>query len=488
MEENLKKKTIAGMSWSSIDNLSNTGIGFIVGIVLANVLSPEQFGIIGLITIFIAVSNSIVDSGFSNALIRKTDATNTDYNTVFHFNFLLGIVLYIVLYFCAPAISQFFEKPILIPITRVLGLTLIINALAIIQRTILVKNVDFKTQTKISLISGLGSGVVGIGMVYTNFGIWSLVGQQLSKQLFTTLFLWVYNKWRPAVEFSTKSFKELFGFGSKLLISGLIDTVYKNVYYLVIGKFYSPAQLGQYSRAEQFNGMFSSNLTTVVQRVSYPVLSSIQDESQRLRNAFRRLIKTTMFVTFPCMLGLAAVAKPLVLILIGKQWLPSVIFLQILCFQGMMYPLQSINLNILQVKGRSDIYLRLEIIKKIIYVLPVLLGIFINIYWMLLSSTFISIFITYSLNSHYSGKEIKYSTYDQFKDVIPFFLMAITMAILTWSISLLPIPMYGCLALQLLVGVVLYVGMCELFHIAEYNEIKHYLLDAYQSRTQSKQK
>lgn len=482
MSEDLKKKTIAGMSWSSIDNISNTGIGFLVGIILANVLSPEEFGTIGMITVFIAVSNSIVDSGFSNALIRKTGATNTDYNTVFHFNLLLGILMYIVLYFCAPAISRFFEVPILIPLTRVLGLTLIVNALAIIQRTILVKEVDFKTQTKISLISSLGSGIIGIGMVFTGFGIWSLVGQQLSKQLLSTIFLWVYNAWRPAREFSRNSFKELFGFGSKLLISGLIDTVYRNIYYLVIGKFYSAAQLGQYSRAEQFNSLFSSNMTTVVQRVSYPVLSNIQDESERLRNAFRRLIKTTMLVTFPFMLGLAAVAKPLVVVLIGEQWLPSVVFLQIICFQGMMYPLQSINLNILQVKGRSDIYLRLEIIKKIIYVIPVLLGIFINIYWMLVSSSIISVFVTYTLNSHYSGKEIKYSTIQQFKDVFPFFLMAATMAILTWTITLLPVHLYLMLGLQLLAGVSIYVGLCELFHISEYNEIKKYILDTIQSR------
>ena len=488
MSDDLKKKTIAGMSWSTIDNISNTGIGFLVGIVLANVLTPEQFGIIGMITVFIAVSNSIVDSGFSNALIRKNDATNTDYNTIFLFNLILGVVLYVVLYFCAPAISQFFKEPILIPITRVLGLTLIVNALAIIQRTILVKKVDFKTQTKISIICALGSGIIGIGMVFTGFGIWSLVGQQLSKQLLSTLFLWVYNKWRPAIEFSRQSFKELFGFGSKLLLSGLIDTVYKNIYYLVIGKFYSAAQLGQYSRAEQFNSMFSSNLTTVVQRVSYPVLSSIQEESARLRNAYRRIIKTTMLVTFPFMLGLAAVAKPMILILIGEKWLPSVIFLQILCFQGMMYPLQSINLNILQVKGRSDIYLKLEIVKKLIYVIPVLLGIFINIYWMLLSSTFISIFITYSLNSHYSGKEIKYSTLEQFKDVFPFFLMAITMALITWSISILSINLYFILGIQLLVGVSIYVALCELFHIAEYKEIKHYILEAVQSWKKSKLK
>ena len=212
-------------------------------------------------------------------------------------------------------------------------------------------------------------------MALFGLGVWSLVGQQLSRQLLNTFFLWFYCRWRPAWEFSIESFKEMFGFGSKLLVSGLIDTIYKNIYYIVIGRFYDPDQLGQYTRAEQFKLIFSSNLTAVVQRVSYPVLSSIQSEPVRLREAYRRVIKLTMIVTFACMLGLAAIAKPLIILLIGEKWLPAVPFLQIICFSGMLYPLHAINLNILQVKGRSDLYLKLEIIKKIIAVITIFIGI-----------------------------------------------------------------------------------------------------------------
>ena len=371
MADSLRHKTIHGVGWSFIDNISNSGITFLVGLVLARLLTPEEYGIMAMIAIFIAISNSIIDSGFSNALIRKTRIERVDYNTVFYFNLTVSILIYVLLHLAAPAISVFFKEPVLLAVIRVIGWVLIINALAIIPRTQFVRNVDFKTQTKVSLISSISSGVIGIGMALGGMGVWSLVGQQLSRQFLNTLFLWVYSKWHPVWEFSMKSFKELFGFGSKLLLSGLLDTIYKNIYYIVIGRFYTSAQLGQYTRAEQFNMIFSSNLTSVVQRVSYPVLSSIQEEPERLREAYRKVIKITMLITFACMLGLAAVAKPLILILIGEKWLPAVYFLQIICFSGMLYPLHAINLNILQVKGRSDLFLKLEIIKKIIAVGPI---------------------------------------------------------------------------------------------------------------------
>ena len=349
MSESLKHKTVKGVGWRFADNISSSGVSFLVGLVLARLLTPAEYGIMAMIAIFIAISNSIIDSGFSNALIRKTDIKRIDYNTVFFFNLVVGVILYVLLYFCAPSISSFFNEPILIPVTRVIGLVLIINSLGIIQRTIMVREIDFRTQTKISLIASLSSGGIGIVMAFYGYGVWSLVGQQVSRQLLNTVFLWLYSAWRPVCEFSADSFKCLFGFGSKLLLSGLLDTLYKNIYYIVIGRFYSSAQLGQYTRAEQFNTIFSSNLTSVVQRVSYPVLSSIQDEPERLREAYRRVIKATMLISFACMLGLAAVAKPLILLLIGEKWLVSVSYLQIICFAGMLYPLHAINLNILQV-------------------------------------------------------------------------------------------------------------------------------------------
>jgi len=475
MGESLKKRTLNGVSWSFVDNLAGSGISFLVGLVLARLLSPSEFGIIGMITIFIALSNSIVDSGFSSALVRKLDAEKKDYDTVFIFNLIVSIFLYVLLFLSAPAISRFYKEPQLISVTRAVGLVLICNAFGIIQRTMLIKAVDFKTQANISIIASLGSGIIGIGMAIYGFGVWSLVAQQVSRQFLNSLFLWVFNSWRPSFQFSKQSFKELFGFGSKLLVSGLIDTTYKNIYYLIIGKFYTPAQLGQYTRAEQFNSVFSSNLTSVVQRVSYPVLSSIQNEDERLLAAYRKVIKSTMLVTFACMLGMAAVAKPMIVILIGEKWLPAATYLQIMCFAGMLYPLHAINLNILQVKGRSDLFLKLEIIKKAIAVFPILFGIFLGIEYLLLAQVITS-FIAFFLNSRYAEPLINYPTLQQIKDIFPTFTISLITATVMWGFSFLPWPNGWILSLQISVGLCVAFLLYEKSNLSEYHEIKEIAL------------
>lgn len=477
MAGSLKHKAIHGVGWSFIDNIASSGITFLVGLVLARLLTPKEYGIMAMIAVFIAVSNSIIDSGFSNALIRKTRIERVDYNTVFYFNLTVSILIYTLLYLAAPAISVFFKESVLVEIIRILGLVLIINAFSVIPRTQFVRDVNFKTQTKVSLISSISSGVFGIGMALGGMGVWSLVGQQLSRQFLNTLFLWIYSKWYPVWEFSRKSFKELFEFGSKLLLSGLLDTIYKNIYYIIIGRFYTSAQLGQYTRADQFNMIFSSNLTSVVQRVSYPVLSSIQEEPERLREAYQKVIKITMLITFACMLGLAAVAKPLILILIGEKWLPAVYFLQIICFSGMLYPLHAINLNILQVKGRSDLFLKLEIIKKIIAVGPIVVGVVYSIEYMLWGGVLTS-FIAYFLNSYYSANLMNYPTSEQIKDILPTFLTSFLVAAFMWSVSFWNISVYALLPIQLLAGISLTLLIYEKLHLDEYLELKQLVLTA----------
>lgn len=470
-EESLKNKTIKGASWSFIDSISSQGVTFLVSLVLARLLTPDEYGLIGIISIFIAVFNSIVDSGFSNALIRKNDARDIDYNTVFLTNLIISILLFFVLFLSAPAISHFFNQPQLIPLLRVMGAIVIINAFAIIQRTILVKKVDFKTQTKVSLISSIASGVIGIGMAVRGCGVWSLVGQHISRQFLNSAFLWIFSKWYPKLQFSFKSFKELFSFGWKLLVSGLIDTVWREIYQVVIGKCYSPATLGQYTRAQQFANICSSNLNSVVQRVSYPVLSSVQDDKERLKGGYKRIIKVTMLVTFTLMLGMSAVAKPMILTMVGEQWLPCVPFLQIICFQMMLYPLHSLNLNMLQVQGRSDLFLKLEIIKKIIAIGPLLLGIFVNIYWMLGGSV-VTGFIAYYLNAYYSGPFLNYSIKEQVKDILPGFGVAVAMAVPVFAMSFIPLNPFILLPSQITVGAVITISICEVTKLPEYLEIK----------------
>ena len=470
-DESLKHKTVKGASWSFIDSIAGQGITFLVGLVLARLLTPEEYGLIGIITIFIAVFNSIVDSGFSNALIRKNDAKEIDYNTVFITNLVLSVVLFSALYVSAPTISRFFSQPQLIPLLRVMGIIVIINAFAIIQRTILVKKVDFKTQTKVSLISSISSGVVGIGMALNGLGVWSLVGQQISRQFLNSAFLWFYSKWYPKLQFSIQSFKELFSFGWKLLASSLIDTVWREIYQVVIGKYYTPVALGHYTRAQQFASICSSNLNSVVQRVSFPVLSSVQDDKERLKNGYKRIIKVSMLITFTLMLGLAAVAKPLVLALIGEQWLPCVPFLQIICLQMMLYPLHSLNLNMLQVQGRSDLFLKLEIIKKIIAVGPILLGIFVDIYWMLGGSV-VTGFMAYYLNAYYSGPFLNYSIKEQVKDIFPSFGVAVAMAVPVFAMSFIPLGPFILLPLQIVAGAIITISICEVTKLPEYLELK----------------
>lgn len=485
----LKHKTVSGLIWSFIENFANLGITFIAGIILARILSPREFGLIGMITIFIAVSESFINSGFSSALIRKKDCSDTDFSTVFYFNLITGILFFAILYFTAPVIGSFFNEPELEPIVQVLGLILIIDSLTLIQRTILTKRINFKLQARISVISSTGSGIIAIAMAYTGFGVWSLVAQRLSRQILNSVFLWLWNRWRPLMVFSIASFKELFGFGSKLLISGLIDTIYRNVYYLVIGKYFSAQELGYYTRADQFKQLPSQNITGVIQKVTYPVLSSIQDDVPRLRNSYQKLIRTTMFITFTLMLGMVAVAEPMIITLIGEKWRPSIIYLQMLSFVGMFYPLHALNLNMLQVQGRSDLFLKLEIIKKVLAVPTIIIGVFWGIKFMI-AGMMVNTVIAYYLNSYWSGKMIGYSFKQQVQDILPAFFLALVMAIAVYGlgliVSLKPLPL---LIIQVITGAAFIIIFGELIRFKDYSFLKSLVLEKISTiRTQKNEK
>lgn len=470
-EGSLRHQTVKGTMWSAVENVTRLGITFVVSIILARLLSPEEYGLIGILAIFISLFNAIVDSGFTSALIRKQDATDTDYSTVFYINLVLSLFLAAVLFLCARPIAVFFERPELVALTKVMSSVVVINALAIVQRARTTKAIDFKTQTKITFIASICSGVVGITMAYMGYGVWSLVSQQVCNQLLSTIFFWVYNKWMPKLIFSWVSFKEMWAFGSKLLVSGLIDTTWKEIYQVVIGKCYSPATLGLYARAKQFADLCSTNLTSVVQRVSYPVLSSIQEDRERLKSGYQRVIRTTMLPTFVLMLGMAACAESMIKVLIGEQWLECVPMLQIICTYGMLYPLHALNLNMLQVQGRSDLFLRLEIIKKAIAVVPLLLGVFVDIYLMLAGSLVTSLF-SYYLNAYYSGPFLNYSIKEQVTDILPSFGVAMAMAVPVFAISFIPISPYIMLPLQIVVGATITISICESTKLPEYLEIK----------------
>ena len=469
-QQSLKDKTIKGTMWSAADAFLGQGVTFLIGIVLARMLSPYEYGLIGICLIFNTVLNGIVDSGFSNALIRKKDCTDDDYNTMFLTNLGISIVLYGLLFVSSPLVAHFFGREELIILVRATGLVLLFNALSITQVTILTKRIDFKTKTKASLISAILSGIVGIAMAYIGYGVWALVGQMLSKQLLYTLCLWMLNKWWPKFKFSASSFRYMWGFGWKLLVSGLLNNIWIQLYQVVVGKFYSPSTLGQYTRSREYASIFSSNLSSIIQRVSYPVLSEIQDDKHRMVEGYRRVIKMTMFVTAICMTSLGAVAEPLIYCLIGPQWHEAATYLPLICISMSLYPLHSINLNMLQVLGRSDIFLYLEIIKKIIGIIPICIGIFVDIYWMLFASILIG-FVSLYLNSWYTGKALSYTFWKQLRDIAPSFGIAFAIAISVYFFKYLPISNWGILPIQIVVGMVVCVAICRKSQLEEYNEV-----------------
>ena len=480
-EQSLKDKTVKGTFWSAADTFLAQGVSFVVGIVLARLLTPEEYGLIGIVTIFTTVMLGVVDSGFSNALIRKKDVSNEDYNTLFIFNLVVSLALFALLFVVAPWISRFFERPQLVELVRVMGLILILQAFSIVHNTILTKKIDFKTKTKASVISAFASGIIGIAMAFAGFGVWSLVAQQLSRQLIYSILLWIFNKWWPQLKVNIESLKYMWGFGWKLLASGLLDNIWKEIYQAVVGKFYSPAALGQYTRSRQYASLFSSNLTTIVQRVTYPVLAEIQSDQERMLNGYRRIIKTSMFITAILMLSMGAVAEPLIYCLIGPQWHQAATFLPLICISMSLYPLHAINLNMLQVQGRTDIFLYLEVIKKVLAIGPICLGIFISIYWMLIG-TIITGIISFFLNSYYTGKRLGYSSWMQLKDVAPSYGMAFIVALSVYFLKYLPISNWIILPMQLFIGTAVLLFICKLTALPEYVEVKGILLNSLKRR------
>jgi teichuronic acid exporter len=478
---NFKEKTTSGIVWSAVDSFANQGVHFVVGIIMARLLLPREFGLIGMTAIFMAISNTFINSGFTSALIRKNNCTQADYATVFYYNFGMGLLFYAILFFSAGVIANFFEESLLKPIVRILGLNLIIGSLTIIQSTTLTKRIDFKLKARITAIAGIISGIVGVIMAYSGFGVWSLVARIMLMAFFNSLLLWLWNRWRPTLEFSTNSFRELFGFGSKLLASSLIDTAFKNIYHVVIGKYFSAQALGFFTRAQMFKNLPIDQIHTIMGRVTYPVLSQMRDNPVVLKGAYRRMITSTTFLSFTIMALMAAAAEPMIITLIGEQWRPSIIYLQMLCFVGMLYPLHALNLNMLNVQGRSDLFLKLEIIKKVLAVPTIVIGVMFGIKVMI-AGMMVNTVIAYFINSYWSGKMVNYPMREQVKDIMPAFLMALLTVITVYITGyFLPLAYFSLLLLQILIGLSFIIGISELLRLSSYLYIKETVLDIIKS-------
>lgn len=469
-EESLKHKAVKGTMWSALERFSIQGVQFVVMLIMARLLTPADYGLVGMLTVFLAVANCLIDGGFGNALVRKQARSQLDCSTVFYFNLGMSIVLYIVLYVSAPYIAEFYDEPQLIAIARVIGVTLIINAFGAIQGVLKSAELDFKIIAKVSIVNAVFTGCVGIYLAWQGYGVWSLVYSTLVGAFSSAILSWIVFRWRPSFLFSLCSFKEFFGYGFKLAISGLLDTMYKNIYQVVIGKVYSATDLGYYTRAYNFSTFPSSNITSVISRVTFPLLCKIKDDDIRLEVVYRKILRLSAYIIFPLMVGLAIVAHPMIVVLIGEKWSFSATLLSIICLYMMWYPVHAINLSLLQVKGRSDLFLRLEIIKKVNSIIMLCVTVPIGIVAMCWGGIYTSI-VALIINTYYTGKLINVGFLKQMWDLIPTILYCGIMAI----VVLVVIAYVPANAMKLLVGipigVLTYLGISKITKSPELSEL-----------------
>ncbi len=468
----LKEKTAKGLGWGFVDNFVGTGITAVVSIILARLLSPEEFGLVGMIAIFISLGGSLMDSGFSGALIRKKDATEGDLSTVFYTNLVLSLIIYAILYCSAPAIARFLENGSLVILLRVLALSVVIISFTQVQKVNFIRKIDFRTQAIISLAASLVSGVASIWMALAGCGVWSLVVQQLSKQAVVSLLLWVFSTWRPSLIFSFSSFREMFGFGSRLLACSLISVIWSEIYSLVIGKMYNPIAVGYFTRAEKFKTLVTSNIGQVVQRVGYPVMSSIRDDAQRQLRVYRKVVRLTILLTSTLVMGLVGCADAMIEVLIGAKWLPAADYLRVLGISGMFLPLILGSVNVFNANGKSNVTLLLEIIKTALAVIPVTLGIFFDIQallWGLVASTLLS----WLVHAAFVSREIDYPIFRQVGDILPFITISATMSLGVHFVGMFPLGALPLLLVQVATGFAFILICYELvYKPEEYSELK----------------
>lgn len=470
MDKETKGKVVKSMKWSGVEMFTAQAIQFVIGILIARQLLPSDYGLIGMLAIFMAVSQAFADSGFGSALIQKKNPTPVDYSTAFIFNIGISSLMYVVLFFCAPYIASFYNQPLLTSITRIYALSLIITGATQVQNAILQKKLEFKNKAKITIASVAISGVVGIIMAYTDFGVWALVAQGLTSSIITSLMLWYFIKWRPSFKYSKESFCQLFGYGGKLLGSTLINTVYNNISTIIIGKAYQSADLGYYTRARNFAVLPTSVITNLVMRVNFPILAQLQDDNEKLLSTYKVILRTAMFLLVPILLGMASVSQPMIRVLLGDKWLGCVTMLIILCIGNLWNPLTSINLNLLYVKGRTDLVLKLELIKKPIAFVMMFAAIPFGIYGMCIAIALYD-FVAFCFNCHYTGKILNYGFFPQVKLLLPIFGYGILMAlIVVASIWFIHQPIIK-LTIGILVGILSYMIMARWSNDSTYNSL-----------------
>lgn len=470
MTSTLKNKAVSATIWSAIDIFARQIVNFGITLILARLLTPVDYGTVGLLSIFIGVATVFINSGFTSALVQRQEVSDVDLSSVFYFNIFAALIISILLCFAAPWISSFYNLPILTPLTRLMAITLFIGSLGSIQSTLLTKELNFRRQCAISLVSVVLSGVSAIVLAWHGYGVWSLAFSTLIATCATTILLWILNSWRPSLSFSFNSIRQLFRFGSYLLFSGLLDTIFSRMNTLFIGKFYSARDLGYYSRADGTQQLPTGLLAGIIGRVAFPIFAAAHQDKELLRSGLRKAITTIMMLNIPMMFGMAVTARPLVFVIFGEQWLPCVPYLQILCLGGIFWPLHVLNLNVLIAQGHSNLFFRLEVIKKVIGIgilgSACFFGI-IAIAW----STVATGLICFVLNARYSGLILNYGTIYQSIDLLPYFGASLVMVMSVMTVTLLPLhsPLL-IFTTQIFIGISVYFLICYFFRLSAFVE------------------
>ena len=476
----LKKQTINGVIWTVGQQFSGQLITASLQVVLARFLKPESFGLIAMLSIFMALGKTLVDSGLTQSLIRNTTTTQRDLSTVFYMNMVMSALIYVIIYVCAPAISLFYSQPELTSILRIYAISFIIQGLVSVQTTILTKEMNFRLQFMMELPSIIVGSVVGLWMAYNGYGVWSLVWLYLSRTIVWTILHWLFAKWKPALLFDWDRFKYHYGFGYKLMISGVIDTIFQNIYTIVIGKFFSAASLGYYDRAKTYKDLPLNTLGSALGKVTYPMFAGLKDDKVKLKSAYKKVMQLVVFVICPLMIWLAVVAEPAFRWVLTEKWLPAVPYFQILCIAGILYPVHVYNLNILKLTGQSGIYLKLEIYKKALVVIFVAAAIPFGIMGLVIMQIPLTI-LGFLINSHYSGKAINYKTGEQVSDLSPIFMLAATSGLATYYILFLlqreiKLPDYLVLAVAGFLFAAFYLILCLISKNEAFFEAKNIIL------------
>lgn len=474
MSNNTKQNVFTNLIWRFAERCGAQGVSFIVSIILARILDPKDYGLIALVTVFTTILNVFVDSGMANALIQKKDADDVDFSSVFYFNFAVCILLYGVMYIASPWVAAFYQKTELTAIVRVLSLTLVISGVKNVQQAYVSRNMLFKNFFYSTLGGTIFSAILGIALAYKGYGVWALVAQQLANACMDTVILWITVKWRPKLVFSWTRLKGLLSFGWKLLVSSLIDTVYNNLRQLIIGKMYTSSDLAYYNKGKQFPNMIVTNINSSIDSILLPTMSKVQDSRQQVKNMTRRAIKTSTYIMAPLMMGLAFSAPSVVELLLTDKWLPCVPYMRIFCITFMFYPIHTANLNAIKAMGRSDLFLKLEIAKKVVGMVLLIstmwFGVMVMAYSLLISSLLSQI-----INTWPNRKLLNYGYMEQLKDILPGILLAVMMGICISFVELLGVSALPTLIIQIIVGAIIYISISAIMKMESFMYLREIL-------------